>query len=74
VVLQITLKFYLPGVAPTTTVADIPAPSSLLNDAAFLDAVIANLTGFVAYSIGERQIYRGPIYQQETVAIDFATV
>lgn len=74
VVLRITLKFYLPGVAPTATLADIPAPSSLLNDAAFLDAVIANLTGYVAYTVGERSIWRGPIYQQETVEIDFATV
>lgn len=57
--------FYLPGVtAGITTGADISIPNPLLNDAAFLAAVVANTSGWLNYdSDSLTQWMESPIYE-----------
>lgn len=70
-----TKSFYLPGVTlGIATAEDIPIPSPLINDADFLAAVIATTSGFLTYDAQALDFYKGPIYQQEVVAIDMSNV
>ncbi len=67
--------FYLPGVTPgITTAADIPVPDPLINDAAFLAAVVANPTGYLNYNSDPRTLWRGGIYVQPQRKINMANV
>lgn len=73
-----TQEFYLKGVSPgITTDADIPLITDLRNDAAFIDAVLANLTGWVDYSatgLGRWPSDQSPIRTRTVTAINFATL
>lgn len=70
-----TQKFYLPGVTVgITTAADIPIPSTLLNDADFLASVVANTSGYQTYDANELTTWRGPIYTQTLTDINMADV
>jgi hypothetical protein len=65
-------QFYLPGIsAGITTPADITIPASLLNDAAFLAAALANTTGFVNYEVDSlEQWMESSIYVLKTTQIN----
>lgn len=73
---RMTQAFYLAGVSPgIATDADIPTPTERLNDGAFIDAVIATLSGYVDYSatdLGRWPSEQSPIRTVTTTAIDFA--
>lgn len=70
-----TQKFYLPGVTiGITTAADIPIPSTLLNDADFLASVVANTSGYQTYDANELTTWRGSIYTQTLTDINMADV
>lgn len=71
---KVVSDFYLPGVtAGITTSADISIPADLLNDPSFLDAVIANPTGYVNYQTKTFAQWKGwPIWQREVVQLNFA--
>lgn len=73
---KITQRFYLPGVTPgIATADDIPVPSILQNDIAFLTTSLSNLSGYEAYSASELEKWRGgAIYSQSTVEINMATL
>lgn len=73
---RITSAFYLPGITlGYSSPTDIAIPSPLLNDAEFLAAVVANLTGYVTYDARDLSRWRGsPIYQLDTIAINMADV
>ena len=65
--------FYLPGVTTgITTAADIPIPDPLINDAAFLAAVVANLSGYLTYDSDTLDFWLGPIYTQVKRQINMA--
>jgi hypothetical protein len=67
--------FYLPGVTTgITTAADITVPDPLINDAAFLDSVVSNLSGYVSYDSDPLQFWKGPIYTQVKQQIDMGDV
>ncbi|NBW14598.1 MAG: hypothetical protein EBR82_42025 [Caulobacteraceae bacterium] len=70
-----TQKFYLPTVTSgIATAADIPIPSTLLNDADFIASVIANTSGYQTYDATELATWRGPIYTQTLTDINMADV
>lgn len=70
-----TQKFYLPSVTPgIATAADIPIPSTLLNDSDFIASVIANTSGYQTYDANELGTWRGPIYTQTLTDINMADV
>lgn len=70
-----TKTFYLPGITlGIATAEDIPIPSPLINDTDFLAAVIANTSGYLTYDAQALAFYKGPIYQQELIAIDMSNV
>lgn len=73
---RLTQKFYLPGVTPgIATFADIPVPDPLLNDAAFLQSVIDNPTGYQVYDSTDLASWmNGPIYTQTLREINMADV
>lgn len=73
---RFTQRFYLPGVTGgITTPADIPMPATLINDADFLAAVVANLTGYLTYDADELTRWNGwPIYTQTFTEINMANV
>jgi hypothetical protein len=73
---RFTQRFYLPGVTTSiTTAADIPMPAVLVNDADFLAAVVANLTGYLTYDADELTRWNGwPIYTQTFTEINMANV
>ena len=73
---KITQRFYLPGVTSgIATADDIPVPSILQNDIAFLTTSLSNLSGYEAYSASELEKWRGgAIYSQSTVEINMATL
>jgi hypothetical protein len=73
--IQIVEDFYLPGVTHgITTAADIPVADPLINDAAFLAAVLANPTGYLNYNADPRSNWKGPIYVQAQRKINMANV
>lgn len=69
-------SFYLPGVTGgITTGADIPIPTALINDAAFLAAVAASTGGYFAYDSSALTLWNGwPIYTQTATQINMATL
>lgn len=70
-----TKTFYLPGLTlGIATAESIPIPSPLINDAEFLAQVIAVTSGFLTYDANPLAFYKGPIYEQELIAIDMADV
>lgn len=71
-----TQHFYLPGVTPgIATFVDIPLPNLLLNDAAFLTAVISTISGFLTYDGNELTRWlNSPIYTQTLTEINMANV
>lgn len=71
-----TQSFYLPGVTSGIfSPADIPMPSVLVNDAAFLASVIANTSGYITYDASELTRWRDwPIYTQTLTAINMSNV
>lgn len=73
---KITSDFYLPGVSPGIgTPADITIPSPLINDAAFLAAVVATLTGYVDYDSRDLAKWNDwPIYTLGKTKINMADV
>lgn len=73
--IKLVQDFYLPGVTTgITTAADIPVADPLINDSAFIDAVIANLSGYVNYDAEPLQFWLGPIYTQIKQQIDMGDV
>lgn len=73
--IQVVDDYYLPAVTPgIATTADIPVPDPLINDAAFLAAVIANPTGYLNYNSDPRTLYKGGIYRQPQRKINMANV
>lgn len=71
-----TQYFYLPGVTPgVATASDIPLPDLLLNDLAFVNAVISSTSGFQTYDASELTRWNeGPIYTQTYEEINMANV
>lgn len=70
-----TQKFYLPTVTSgITTAADIPIPSTLLNDSDFIAEVIASTSGYKTYDATELTTWRGPVYTQTLTDINMADV
>lgn len=70
-----TKSFYLPGLTlGIASAQDIPVPNPLTNDIEFLTQVVTTLSGFVTYDANPLDFWKGPIYQQELIAIDMATV
>jgi hypothetical protein len=70
-----TKTYYLPGMTlGVNSETDIPVPDPLTNDAAFLSQVVAVTSGFLAYDANPLGFYKGPIYEQEVIAIDMANV
>lgn len=71
-----TQRFYLPGYTTgITTPADIPLPTLLINDEAFLDAIASNTMGFTDYDASELTRWNDwPIYTQTFEALDLASV
>jgi hypothetical protein len=70
-----TKTFYISGITlGIASPTDIPIPSPLLNDAEFLTAAIAATSGYLTYDSAALEIWRGPIYAQENIAINMADV
>jgi len=68
--------FYLPGITSgITTPADVTMPAPLLNDAAFLAAVVATLSGFLNYDLdGFGPWMDSSIYRLDAVQINMASL
>lgn len=73
---RLTQRFYLPGITPgIATASDIPIPGTLINEADFLAAVLANTAGFVAYDASELTKWNGwAIYTQTFTEVNFGTI
>ncbi len=71
---KIVSTFYLPGVTTgITTGGDITIPTPLLNDAAFLAAVVANLSGYLNYDTESlAQWLESPIYRMDCIQLNMA--
>lgn len=70
-----TKTFYLSGFsvgisAPT----DIPIPTPLINDAAFLPAIVGQTSGYLTYDASPLDFWMAPIYQQEIIQINAANL
>lgn len=65
---RLTQKFYLPGVTSgITTFGDIPIPAPLLNDIDFLNAVLANPTGYLNYDSTDLGFWGSSIIYTQTL-------
>ncbi len=73
VLAKLTTSFYLPGfTVGIATAADIPIPSPIIDDAAFVAAAVATTSGYLTYDANPLGYWRAPIYQQEIIQINMA--
>lgn len=63
-------KYYLPGFTPdVATVDDIPLPVQQSDPVPFFNAIIDPTASTINWSVGEVEVWRGPIIRQTTVQV-----